>query len=182
MGESVLLVLRSRNGRPPPAGCPSATGPPRRYPSTRADHVPRPGRAVRRDQGRQHPVRPVVQPLVLRVVVPVPRQRRHRSRADRPPDVPLRLAPPPRPLRPALPARPRRQGHDGAAARRTRSTTSRRSCTRSGFQRFIETRRPGAVRGRAADRSRSTRWWPRRTARSATRRCSSTTARSASST
>ncbi len=97
-----------------------------------------PGRSLRRDARRQHPVRSLVQPRVLRFLVPVPGQRRHRSGADRPPDVPLRLAPPPRPLRPALPARPRRQGRDGAAAGVPASTTSRRSCEALGFHRFIE--------------------------------------------
>ncbi len=150
---------------------------PRRYPLARADHVPRPGRPVRRDQGRQHPVRPVVQPLLLR-------RRGTRSRPTTG-SIPNGIGHPtylyvshlhhdhfdPRYLAAhvdksatvLLPDYPL----DDLEKELTASSASRRSSSRRTSSRS----RPG----RCA--SRSTPWWPRPTARSATRRCSSTTAR-----
>ena len=53
--------------RPPMVPAPVSSG--------HADHLPRPGRRVHRDPGRQHPVRSVVQPGLLRKLVPVSGQR-----------------------------------------------------------------------------------------------------------
>ncbi len=70
-----------------------------------------------RHQGRKHPVRPVGQPGVLRVVVPVPGQQHAGLGRPWRRRLPLRLAPAPRPLRPEEPARARQQGRGRAAAR-----------------------------------------------------------------
>ena len=147
----------------------------------RADHVPRPGRALRRDQGRQHPVRPVVQPLVLRLVVPVPGQRRASTRRAS------------APRRTSTSRTSTTTTSTRASCASTSTRTRRCSCrtirsrpaqgaARAGLPPVHRDARPRAVPGRAADPHDPRPGRPRRTARSATRRCSSTTARSASST
>ena len=60
---------------------------------------------------------PWFSPAYFGSLVPVPGQRRHRSGADRQPDVPVHLAPPPRPLRSGLAERPRLEGRHRPAAR-----------------------------------------------------------------
>ena len=70
-----------------------------------------------RHQGRKHPVRPVGQPGVLRLVVPVPGQQRAGLGRPRRLRLPVRLASARRPLRPEEPARARQQGRGRAAAR-----------------------------------------------------------------
>ena len=59
----------------------------------------------------------MVQPGLLRLLVPLPRQRRDRPCPNRQADVPLRQPPPSRPLRPALPVRARQQGRHRHPAR-----------------------------------------------------------------
>ena len=82
-----------------------------------AGHQRRTRRIPDRHQGRVHPVRPVGQPGLLRVVVPVPRQQRVGLGGAGRRRLPLRLPPAQGPLRSAEPARARQQGRRGAAAR-----------------------------------------------------------------
>src|SRR5690606_7656436 len=66
-----------------------------------AYHGTRSRRDVHRDGRRKHHLRSRARPLLLRLLVPVPRQPRPRLGAPRTRGgLPLHLAPPPRPLRP----------------------------------------------------------------------------------
>ncbi len=69
-----------------------------------AGNFPRTSRPVHRDRSRDDPLRPVVQPGLLRLLVPLPQQRRRGRRGDLPPRLPLRVAPAPRPFRSRVPA------------------------------------------------------------------------------
>ena len=116
-----------------------------------AGHLPRSRGDVRRDRGRLGAVRPVVQPCVLRVVVPVPEERHPRRRRRSAARLPLHLAPPPRPLRPGLAGGTRRQADEGPAAR-VPADPPRGRAARTGVHRIRadRPRRTGVAARRAA--------------------------------
>ena len=126
--------------------------------------------------GGQHPVRPVGQPGVLRLLVPVPGQLAARLGRPRRGRLPVRLAPAPRPLRRRAPAR-------GSFARRrpcccpsSRPASSRTSCATLGFTSFLRDRRPArSIELDGGLKIMIQALTSRPTGRSATRRCGSST-------
>ena len=105
----------------------------------RAGHKRRTRRFPDRHRRGQHPVRPVGQPGLLRVVVPVPRQQPAGLGRARRLRLPVRLAPAQGPLRPGQPARRTSTRTRWCCCPTIRCRTCARELEKLGFHRFFET-------------------------------------------